>query len=167
MAHPLAPGEHGVVKLLQIKRVDVSRDVLEPDHCIASTVLKSKHVDLPLFLIGSQRLRDRHAAVQVSGKRDSVLKAELGSRANRKVGGVGGVTDQDNAIVFDPVIAVHRREVDPGRSPDMRGVGEQFVATEVVFKYFPAGLGTLCVCHVLKADSVVNLWGCFYNECRG
>ena len=99
-------------------------------------------------------------------QRNGVFQPQLGAGANGEVGGVGGVADEHDAVVLDPVAAENGGEVDPGRAADMGGVGEQFVAIEIVGKDPPTGFRALLVAHVLEAEGVVDIGIAFDNEGR-
>ena len=80
---------------------------------------------------------------------------------------MGCVADQDHAIVFDPVVAVDRREIDPGGSPDVSRIGQQRVSIEVVLENLSTGLSTLFMRHVFEAERVINLGRRLDDESRG
>ena len=76
---------------------------------------------------------------------------------------MGCVADQDHTIVFDPVVAVDCREIDPGGSPDVSRIGQQRVSIEVVLENLSTGLSTLFMRHVFEAKRVINL-GCRLDD---
>ena len=64
--------------------------------------------------------------VQAGGQRERVLHGELGARADREVGGVGGIAEQHHVAVVPRVVA-HGVEVEP-----LGVVGEDLVAPQLV-----------------------------------
>ena len=93
MTHALATGEHRVVELLEVKRLDVSGHILKPNHGVTRTILKAEHVDFALLLILLKRRGNGFSAVEVPRKRDRVLKAQFCPRADRKMRSVGSIAD--------------------------------------------------------------------------
>ena len=84
-------------------------------------------------LVRGERGADVARGEQLVAQDDHVLHRELGSRADREVGGVGGITEQDHercrSCVRAPLAAPHGREVAPDRS-----VLDQLVIAEVILE---------------------------------
>ena len=81
--------------------------------------------------------------------------------------GMRRVADQHNAIVFDPVVAIHGGEVNPGGTPDMGRIGHQRVAVEVSLEDLSTALRTFLMRHILEAESVIDIGCCLDNKRRG
>ena len=73
MADSLTACQHGVIKLFKIERLNVTRNIFKPDHCISCTVLKSQYVYFSLILIGPQRCGDRIVNIEMLGQRNGVF----------------------------------------------------------------------------------------------
>ena len=164
---PLAAGEHGIIELFQVKGIDVARHILKPDHGIAGTVLQPQYVNLALLLIVPEGLGQGLVGVQVFSQGNGVFQAQFGPGANGEVCRVCGIANQHHAIVLDPIVAVDRREIDPGRASDMGRVGEELMTIQVLLENLAAGFSALGMGHVLKAQGVIDLGGCFHDEGRG
>ena len=93
---------------------EVARRVLEPLAAGGRRLLQLQHVDLPGLLVGGERGLDtvpsplHHRRRQ----RDGVLHRQLGPRAHREVGRVGGVAEQRHVAVV-PARAAHGGEAAP------------------------------------------------------
>ena len=63
MTYALAPSQHRIVELFEVKCIDISRNIFEPNHGVARAILKAQHVDFALFLVLLKRRRNGFSAV--------------------------------------------------------------------------------------------------------
>ena len=80
--------------------MEIAVERLEPFGRVAGAVLELEHLEIALGLIfGERRVAGQARPVQHLGELDRVLERELGARADREMGGVGGVAEQDQIAV--------------------------------------------------------------------
>ena len=131
MADALAAGQQRISELQRVE-VEIAVERLEPFGRIARRVLQLEHLERAFGLILVERLRQRQvAAVEHVGELDRIFERKLGPRADREMGGVRGVAEQDQFVVR-PALAFDPPELKPRRAAaQMRGVGHQAVPVEI------------------------------------
>ena len=132
VADPLAAGEQRISELDRLE-MQIAVQRLEPFGRVARAVLELQHFEVPLRLIFGERLRAVEARpVQHLGELDRIFERELGPRADREMGGVRGVAEQDQ-IAGGPARADDPAEVEPGLRPrQVAGVRDQAVPVQIV-----------------------------------
>ena len=127
---PLTAGEQAIRELRRFE-LDVSRDVLEPFHPVASRALELQGLEASLGLIGLKPGVDVGGPGNAAHQRDRVFHREFGSGADAEVRGMSRVADQHDVVVVPPA-AQHPPEVEPGRPAQMAGIVHQLVAAEIL-----------------------------------
>ena len=144
VADALAAGQQRVGKLLG-RQSGVARHVLEPLGRIARGVLDFQHLDAARGLEtgqrGAQSRLTRRGIGQRLVQRDRVFQREFGARADREMGGVGGVADQHDGPgpirTVRPVRPMHPMRADHAwkanplrRAAQVRRIADQFVPAQ-------------------------------------
>ena len=162
----LTAGEQTVRKLLGLEP-RVALDILEPFGGVARGVLDLEHFERAFRLIGLQRRGHIGVLLQRACQRDRVLQGELGARAHRKMGGVGGVTDEHDRRtrrIADPCLVDDAQEVDPCRAAQVTRVGHQAVAVEITRKEALAKCDRFIRAHPVNARGLPNGLGRLHDE---
>src|SRR5437762_3220855 len=93
----------------------VALGVLEPLEARLGRPLQRLDLRPPLGFVGGQRASHVAMLAKRLRQRDGVFYRELGTGADREVGGVGGVADEDDVVVV-PAGVAHGREAAPERA---------------------------------------------------
>ena len=131
VADPLAAGEQRICELQRVE-IEVAVQCLEPFGRVARRVLQFEHFERAFGLILVERLRQgKVGPVENFGELDRILERELGPRADREMGGVRGVAEQDQFVVR-PALAFDPLELEPRRAAaQVRGIGHQALSLEI------------------------------------
>ena len=108
----------------------VARRVLEPLEADLGGLLGLEGDHVAIFHVGLEHARHAFFLVRHQGvhQSDGVFHGQLGSRTDREVGGVHGVTDQHD-VVLGPTLAG-----DGGEGAPEGTVGQQFVSLQFLFE---------------------------------
>src|SRR5207253_3940667 len=93
----------------------IALGLLEPLETRLGRALQGFHLRPALGLVGGQRAPDLAMLAQRAAERDGVFHGQLGAGADREVGGVGGVSDEDDVVVV-PARVAHGRAAAPERA---------------------------------------------------
>ena len=166
MADPLRPGEQRIGELPRLE-FEIAIDRLEPFGRVACAVLQLEHFQAALGLIFGQRRRAVEAGTtQHFSQLDRVLQGQLGARSDREMGGVGGITDQDDLVVM-PCVADDPAELEPRRrAAEVGSIAQQRVAAELGREHLLAGSDGFGLIHCIEAEPVPGRLRAFDDERR-
>ena len=166
VADALAAGQQRISELQRLE-MEVALERLEPFGRVAGAVLQLEHLEVPLGdIFEHRRVEGQARTVQHLGQLDRILERQLGARADREMGGVGGVAEQDELAVV-PALALDAAEVEPGgRADEVGGVGLERVAVEIFGEQFFAGGDGLGLVHAVEAEAAPGLFRTFDDEGR-
>ncbi len=111
---PPAPRQQVEGKLPWIE-VGIARHVLEIARALQRSLLEALDDGLALHLVVVEGRAQVSMPSQGIDEGNAVFHRQLGPRADRKVGGVGGVAEQDDLAVV-PALLAQGQEVDPERA---------------------------------------------------
>lgn len=176
MADTLAARQHGVHELLGLQLVAVALTAdLEPLHCIPGRVLQAQRLHATCLLVGGQHLGNMRGVIaellELARQLDGIFNRQLGPRTDREMRRMHGIAHQHHmaalGIAQPPLITDHALKIDPGRTPQMTGIGHQSLALQIVRKqFFTEGDGLLLIGAIEAAGLPALLRG-FDNEGRG
>ena len=165
MADPLRAGQQRVVELHRVE-VEVALDVLEPGKGVAGGGLEAEGLDAAELLVGRERRLHGRLLDQRLGEGHRPLHRELGSGADREVGGGGGVSKEDDVAVR-PLLAEHAREVEPGRAPEVGRVAHERMPAEMGGEDPLAGRRRFGLAHRLETERLPGGLRAFDDEGGG
>ncbi len=119
-----APGEQVEAELNRL-HVHVAFRILEPLERYLGRALQALHLRPPGRFVRDERVLDARHVAECARQCDRVLHPELRSGAHGKVGGVGGVPDQDDVLVVPACVA------DGSELPPDRSIREQTMSVEL------------------------------------
>lgn len=131
--------------------VDVRTQLLEPAQARCGGALGGGDDGPPLGLVRGEGCGQVRLLLDTGGERQGVLDGELGAGADREVGGVGGVADEDR-------VAVRPVGIDDGTEGEPGGVvGAQRAAAEGVGEDLAAAFRRCCGVHGIETGRAPDL----------
>ena len=162
---PLAAGQQAGDELLR-RKVAVASDVLEPPLADRGRALELGDIEAPVALVvlegrGHVDLVAAGCGLEGRGQLDGVLHGQLGARANRKVGRVGGVAEQHQLAI------VPARAAEGGKGDPARAVAEQLGAGELRGEQLLAVGDALGLAGLVEAGAAPRVLVTLDDEGRG
>ena len=135
---------------------EITLDVLEPLHGVASSRLQTKYLDAPFLFVGLERLGVVGFLDQDPGQGGCTFERQFRARTDREVSRCRGITKEHDVLVV-PGLAQYMGKTNPGRPTDVVSIGHQRVAVEVVGKHLFAQRNTFVLAQVSETKVVVGL----------
>ena len=176
VADALAAGEQRVGKLFDL-HAGVAVNMLEPLGGVARRILDLEHLDAAARLVALQHGGHVGPGVvrELIGQVDRIFQRQLGAAADGEVCGVRCVAHQHDrgllagdVLMVHPGVADHARKPYPvGRTAQVLGVADQFVAIQILREQLFAERDTVFLAHLLDAVGLPHVLRRLDDEGRG